>query len=317
MKKFVILKSLNKLFLYRYCVNFVHKRTVLKNPELEINRIFVPVFGRKADLKNPRNLVEKIYWMQINGDLSEWTLLADKFRMREYVKSRGCENYLPVLYNVWHSLDDLTKDSWEKLPMQFVIKANNGCGTVKVILDKTKVNFFKLKWTLRQWLAIPYGYNGFQPHYLAIQPCIIAEELLKQDSSLSLLSPNSMVDFKVWSFNGKPECILVTYNRHNNYHNIDLYDTQWKRLEFMLKKHSSVNISKEIVFPRPDCLDEMLSVASKLSLGHPQMRVDFYIVNGKPVLGELTMASGVGSYTSEFYDYLGDLTDISLMKLKK
>ena len=125
-----------------------------------------------------------------------------------------------------------------------------------------------------------------------------------------------MVDFKIWSFNGEPYCILVTYNRQNGRHSIDLYDTQWVRINSNLRSHSSVTIADGDVFPKPSCLVEMLNIAAILSKGHPQMRVDFYIVNGKPVLGELTMASGVGSYSNEFYETLGSLTDISLMKLK-
>lgn len=316
MKKVAILNLLNKSFLYRYCAYLIHKRACLKDPIGEINRIYEPVFGRKVNLSNPQNLVEKIFWMEMYGDLSNWTLMADKYRMREYVTLRGCGQYLPKLYAVWHSLKSFSKQSWEELPSQFVIKANNGCGTVKIIKDKKQTNFWKLKKTLYEWLAIPYGYSGYQRHYLAIPPCIIAEELLKQDDTLNKLSPTSMVDFKIWSFNGEPYCILVTYNRQNGRHSIDLYDTQWVRINSNLRSHSSVTIADGDVFPKPSCLAEMLNIAAILSKGHPQMRVDFYIVNGKPVLGELTMASGVGSYSNEFYETLGSLTDISLMKLK-
>lgn len=316
MKKITILNYLNSFFLYRYCAYLIHKRACTKDPLGEINRIYVPIFGRKINLSNPQNLVEKIFWMEMYCDLSEWTLMADKYRMREYVKSRDCEKYLPKLYAVWHSLKSFTKDNWAALPSQFVLKANNGCGTVKIIKNKQLIKFWKLKMTLYEWLAIPYGYSGYQRHYLDIPPCIIAEELLKQDVVLDRISPTSIVDFKVWSFNGTPHCILVTYNRDNGHHSIDLYDTKWQRINSNLRSHSSVTIASGVLFPKPACLDEMLSVASILSVGHPQMRVDFYIVNDRPVIGELTMASGVGSYSNEFYEHLGELTDLSLMKLK-
>ena len=45
------------------------------------------------------------------------------------------------------------------------------------------------------------------------------------------------------------------------------------------------------------------------------MRVDFYVVDGHPVLGELTMSTGYGYFTDEYYNYLGDLTDLSMMKV--
>ena len=41
---------------------------------------------------------------------------------------------------------------------------------------------------------------------------------------------------------------------------------------------------------------------------------DFYVVDNKPVIGELTMATGYGYFTDEYYNHLGDLTDVSLIK---
>lgn len=310
-----LVNLLNHSFAYRYLAYLMHKWMCLNNPVKEINRFFKPNFGRLVDLENPKNLVEKIYWMELNGDLNEWSIMADKYRMREYVKSRGCECYLPNIYDVWHSTKDITTNRWDNLPSQFVIKANNGCGTVMIISDKSKVNLKKIRRKLNHWMAIPYGYSGCQLHYTSIKPCIIAEELLVQDTELDVLSPNSMVDYKVWCFNGKPESVLVTYNRTQGKHFIDLYDTNWNRIDFQLREHDNVHIDKTKVFPRPDCLDELLRVAAILSDGHPQIRVDFYIVDKRPVLGELTLSAGIGSYTPAYYDYLGSLTDLSLMKI--
>ena len=166
---------------------------------------------------------------------------------------------------------------------------------------------------MKHWLDIPYGYRGFQPHYLSIKPCVLAEELLVQDKSLDALS-SSMVDFKVWCFNGKVESIFVAYNRSKTLLNIDLYDVNWNRLRDCVRSQGMDKVNDNIVFPKPECLELMLSIASKLSLGHPQMRVDFYIVNNKPIIGELTMASGYGYFTEEYYNHLGDLTDTQLMK---
>lgn len=312
LKKF-IMRLFNKSYFYRLIAYHIQKWCVNLNPMLEINRYYIPVFGKKPDLDNPKNLVEKIYWMQLHCDLSLWSLYADKYRMRDYVKECGYEQNLPKLYNVWHTIDDFTEQEWNELPKQFVLKANNGCGTVMVIKDKNKHNFKKVRNTLAHWLAIPYGYRGFQPHYLGIKPCLFAEELLMQDQELVRLSPESMVDFKVWCFNGKPECILVTYNRLNGSYNRNLYDTNWNRMYSELNVRNSVEIDENIIFPRPVCLDEMLQIASRMSIGQPQMRVDFYIVNKKPIIGELTMAAGFGSFTSNYYDYLGTLTDLSLM----
>lgn len=301
-----IIKKLKRNFYYKKIANYLLKISVNLNPMYEINRNYYARFKKKPNIKQPKNLIEKIYWMQLHCDTSEWTLCADKYRMREYVKDCGYEEYLPKLYGVW---EDPNEIAWDKLPTQFVIKANNGCSTVLIVEDKNLLDERKLKREFRRWLSIPYGYRAYQPHYLSIRPCILAEELLSQDKSLTALS-SSIVDFKVWCFNGKAESILITYNRSKTHHDVDLYDIKWNRLKDCLSKQ----INNVNVFPKPECLDLMLSIASKLSTGHPQMRVDFYIVNNKPVIGELTMTAGYGTFTEEYYDYLGNLTDVTLLK---
>lgn len=305
-----IILFLNKSFLWRKMAYYYQRWSVNRNPMKEIRRNYVYRFGKEPNLEKPRNLIEKIYWMQLHCDTSVWTLCADKYRMREYVKSRGCADYLPKLCGVWNSAAEI---KWESLPQQFVIKTNNGCASVLVVNNKDDFNEYKVKKQMKHWLDIPYGYRAYQPHYLGIKPCILAEELLHQDESLNVVSC-SMVDFKVWCFNGRAESILVAYNRRKTLLNIDLYDTNWDRLSNNIRSNGLDKVNNEVVFPKPDCLDLMLSIAGRLSAGHPQMRVDFYVVDNKPVIGELTMATGYGYFTEEYYNHLGDLTDVSLIK---
>ena len=309
--KLKVIRTLNRFFVYRYIAYLVHRHSCLKNPVSEINRVFYSVYGRTPDLEKPRHLIEKIAWMELYCDVSEWTLCADKYRMRDYVNARKCGQYLPKLYGVWNSPKNIV---WSSLPKQFVLKANNGCGTVLVVKDKENYSERNIKRLLKKWLAIPYGYRGYQRHYLNISPCIIAEELLLQDKELDKLSPQSIVDFKVWCFDGNVESILVTYDRTPSGLYCDLYDAEWNRLANYLQETDHIHMRPEVVFPRPACLEEMKTIASVLSKGHPQMRVDFYIVNGKPVIGELTMATGYGYFTDDYYYHMGELVDLSRMR---
>lgn len=297
--------------IYSYSTYLAHRLTVALSPEFEINRCYKKVFGHKANLKFPKSLVEKIYWMQLHCDTTQWSLLADKYRMRDYVISKGYGNYLPKLYGMWENPVQLAID---QLPTSFVIKANNGCATVFVVKDKSLYDWNQKKKDIVKWLRIPFGYSGYEPHYLHIKPCIIVEELLEQNEELNKLSPNSMVDYKFWCFNGHVESCLVTYNRKGSSHTIDLYDMNWNRLTKYLNNHKSGKYNPNVEIPRPGCLEKMIEIASKLSKGQPEMRVDLYIVKNRPVIGELTMSAGYGSFTEEYYDYLGDLVDMSILK---
>ena len=66
------------------------------------------------------------------------------------------------LYGKWDIIDDI---DFLKLPRQFVLKANNGCGTVMIVRNKEDLNIKETKKKLKRWLNLPYGYNGAQLHY--------------------------------------------------------------------------------------------------------------------------------------------------------
>ena len=94
-----------------YLKYLVHRLTVGISPKLEINRCFKKTFGHKANLENPQSLIEKIYWMQLHCDTRQWTLFADKYRVREYIESKGYAAFLPKLYGVWKSPNEIYIDS--------------------------------------------------------------------------------------------------------------------------------------------------------------------------------------------------------------
>lgn len=257
---------------------------------------------------NPTNLIEKINWLQLNSDTTLWTKCADKYRVREYLKEKGCGNYLNELYGVWDKAEEV---DFESLPNQFVLKANHGCGEVMVVKDKSTLNIEQTRKKMSKWLKDNYGKKSGQTHYTRIKPCIIAEELLVQSEELNSFSPKSLVDYKVWCFGGEPESIFVAYNRHNTLMvNMALYDTKWKPIPQYLRDTDLEKYNPNVSIPKPDCLEEMLEIARKLTKPFPEVRLDFYIINGKPYIGEMTFTSGYGYFTDDYYEYLGSKVNL-------
>lgn len=289
-----------------------HKIFCTINPKIEMIRWYKTAFGVKPSIEHPSNLLEKIYWMLLHTDTSLWTKCADKYLAREYITECGLGDYLPKLYGKWDNPEDI---SFDGLPDSFVLKANNGCGTVHIVKNKASEDIESIINMAKKWIAVPYGYAGGEIHYTKIKPCIIAEDLLDNDFEDSF-SPHSMVDYKVWCINGEPECVLVTFDRYDNEHGVDLYDLDWKRCpEKMGEKRRKLLRDKQI--PKPVCLSEMLSMARTLSATFPEVRVDFYVVHDKPVVGELTFTAGMGSLSPEYYEYLGSKIDLSkLIRIK-
>lgn len=98
--------------------------------------IYYGRFGKYMNLQNPRNLNEKINWLKFNSDTSIWTLLADKYRVREWLENKGLIDYLVPLYGVWEKPNEI---DMAVLPNEFVLKTNNSCGTVILVENKQQV----------------------------------------------------------------------------------------------------------------------------------------------------------------------------------
>lgn len=304
----------NKFILsaYKEYLYFRNKLLCKINPKFAANIVYKKTFGKPINWEKPQNLIEKILWMEQYTDTTLWTKCADKYRVREFVKERGCEETLIKLYGMWENPEDIDFDS---LPNQFVLKANNGCGTVMIVKDKNKLDRKKTIKLLKNWIKRPFGYSSAQLHYLKIEPYIIAEELLTQDKTLNKISPSSMVDYKVWCINGEPEAILMTFDRTKVSLKLKLYSTEWKDISHHIVYGGHYPNFNDIQIPKPECLESMLEIAKKLSAGFPEVRVDFYIVDNTPKFGELTFSTGFGYFTEEYYKYLGSKIDLS--KLEK
>jgi Glycosyl transferase family 2. len=302
-----ILKK-NKWFrsIYSFYLEKKYKSLYEKDPHLAANEEYRAIFHKDINWENPNNLMEKINWLQFNTDTSLWTLCADKYRVREYIEKKGLGQCLPKLYGHWDKAEDIDFDT---LPNSFVMKVNNGCGTVLVVKDKSKLNQKKTKKMLAKWLNKPFGYMGAQMHYLRIKPCIIAEELLIND--YKSISPNSMVDFKVWCINGIPESILIVYDRSKGHYCLDLYDINWNRMKENFNFNNHFEFRENVNIPKPACLDEILEISKNLSKPFDEVRIDFYVMNEKPIIGELTFTTGFGYFSKEYYKYLGSKIDIN------
>lgn len=276
-------------------------------PKTYISIKFREWFNKELNWSNPRDINEKIQWLKFYSDTSKWTLSADKYRVREYVEEKGLGKMLVQLYGKWDRAADI---DWDSLPQQFVMKVNNGSGDVKICQDKTKID--KDEWCryFDKLLHKKFGYLNAEHHYDKMKPCIIAEELL--DPKQQQIKTTSLVDYKIWCFDGKPMYIWVCFNRTEHSVEVITYDLDWQpHPEYSVSKDHYILAKQDV--PRPHSLNEMLDAAAKLSEGFPQVRVDLYEVGGKPYFGEMTFTSGAGNnyfYTQDFLNHLGDLTQL-------
>lgn len=234
--------------------------------------------GLKLNLENPIRFNEKIQHRKLNSNNPLYSICADKYSVREYVKNKIGEDYLIPLLFVG---DNLTKKDIDKLPNSFVVKTNNASKTNIIILDKNVENLDNIINKVNKFLKIEFWYRSFEMFYKKISPKVIVEKLLLTDKGKV---PD---DFKFHVFKNKI-IIQVDSDRYNDHKRL-FFSEDWKELDFSLgfKKNESK-------FNKPDNLKEMITVAKKLSEDFDYVRVDLYNLNGKIYFGELTFTHGSG-----------------------
>lgn len=274
------------------------------SPKLLVNLLYWRTNRQWIDWKNPRSIDEKIQWLKFYGDSSQWSRLADKYAVREYVKEKGLEEILVPLLGHWEKAEEI---DWNALPNQFVMKTNHGSGDALICKDKSTLD--TAYWTrfFAKQLKLKFGTSMGEPHYDKIQPCLIAEQYL--DSTKQQVASSSPVDYKIWCFDGKPAYVWECHNRTKHGCTVGLYDLDWNFLPQYCVSLDHYILSEQPI-PKPQHLSEMLQYAGILTKGFPVVRMDMYEVDGKIYFGEMTFTPASGSndfYTKEFLGILGSL----------
>ena len=241
------------------------------------------VTGQYLNLDNPRTFNEKIQWLKLYDSTPIKTRLADKYLVRDWVKEQIGEQYLIPLLGVYDKFEEI---DFAKLPKQFVIKCNHGCGYNIIVKDKSKLNQQEAKEKLDKWMNENFAFKiGYELHYRDIRPKIIIEKFIENKGT------DDLYDYKFWCFNGKVEFIQFLSERNLSGLKMAFYDRKWNKQTFVY----SHPLDKKTI-KKPDNLDEMIQLAEALSKGFPCVRVDFYRLNdGTIYFGEMTFTSASGN----------------------
>lgn len=229
-------------------------------------------YGKPMHFLRPKTLTEKLIWLSYYWRHPLVVQCADKYRMRDYVKSVDLEFLLVPLIGVWEDPEDI---DFSALPNSFVLKCNHGCGYNIIVPEKKLLDIQDAKNQLRRWLNETYKGGVAENHYERIkQHLVIAENYLD-----ALSEGKQLIDYKIFCFNGEPQFVDVCYNRDENEAQHAEYTLDWVQFDC-----ERVNLEK------PKTLDKMIEYARMLAKPFPFVRVDFYEIKGTPWLGELTFS---------------------------
>ena len=126
--------------------------------------------GRRLSYLHPKNINEKLYWLNRYWQEPLKTQCADKYAVREYVEKKGLGSILVPLIGVWDNAEQIDFNS---LPNQFVLKCNHGSGYNIICVDKDNLNIEQTKNTLASWMQIDFSSLSHELHYKDIPRKII------------------------------------------------------------------------------------------------------------------------------------------------
>ena len=259
---------------------------------------------KRLDWNNPVTFNEKLQWLKLHDRKDIYTTMVDKCDVKQYVANIIGKSYIIPTIGVYKRFEDI---DFDELPKQFVIKCTHDSGGLVICRDKTKLKYEDAEKKISSCLKRNYYYSGREWPYKNVEPRIIVEKYMSDMNS------DSVIDYKFFCFNGKPEIVLACSDRFSDSGLKETwFDSEWNLLPVTEGGH---DIDKSI--KKPKKFSEMKALACKLSKNIAFVRVDFYEFGGKVYFGEITFfpASGFERFNPENWNKnLGDMIDLGLVK---
>lgn len=263
----------------------------MKNDEFYLKMDYFLLMRKKLNLKNPQTFNEKLQWLKLYDRKPEYTKMVDKYEVKKYVARIIGEEYVIPSLGVWDRVEDI---EWEKLPNQFVLKCTHDSGGLVICKEKESLDIEGAKCKLRKALKTDYYIGSREWPYKNVKPRIIAEQYMEDETG-------ELRDYKFFCFDGDVKALFIASDRTKDVETkFDFFDENFNHLPFT-NGHPNADVPPS----KPICFKEMKKLASVLSKGIPQVRVDFYEIRGKVYFGEMTFFhwSGMTPFVPEEWDY--------------
>lgn len=252
--------------------------------------------GYWPNIDNPRTFNEKVAHRKLRERDDRFRILADKWEVRNYVRSKIGDNNLSKVYAVISSISEL---DFRDLPERFVAKPTNQSGKVYFVKSKSSLNKDEFFSTIKKWLRSKFDYGIFHGEYWYkdIPSRVMFEEYLSDGKH------DIPPDFKIYVFHGRAHVIQVSFRFPQ--HRMNFYTREWQQIP--LRKGDRPNEPINPGHIKPDKLEEMIAIAETLGSDFDFIRVDLYYLSNsrRIVFGELTPAPGSGysRFTPRHYDF--------------
>ena len=241
---------------------------------------YLIAFRKPLHLKNPRTFNEKLQWLKLYDRNPEYTRMVDKLEAKKYVAERIGEEYIIPTLGVWDRFEEIDFDA---LPDQFVLKCTHDSGGLVICKDKKSLVLDAAREKITACLKENYYWDYREWPYKNVKPRIIAEPYLRDDET------GELRDYKFYTFGGEVKALLIISGRDTPDAGGDYFDAEFHHLDMQWGYKNA-----KVLPAPPKSMEEMIRLAQLLSKSTPELRVDFYEINGKPFFGEMTFFDGGG-----------------------
>lgn len=248
------------------------------------------IFGRLPHIRHPRRLTEILQWTKLYDRNPLYHSLVDKAAVKEYVASKIGPEYVIPTIGIWDSTDEI---DWQSLPESYVLKCVHDSGSTVVCRSSESFDRSAAVRKLRSAQSRDFYTQEREWVYKGVKPRIICEKYMCDDP----------VDYKFFCFHGRPEFMFVATDRSSETEEVkfDFFDMEYRHLDI---RNGHPNASEPP--SKPQCFEQMKALAAILSEGMPQVRIDFYEIDGRVYFGEYTFChfGGVVPFEPDEVDVL-------------
>lgn len=246
-------------------------------------------FGRRLHLNRPVAFTEKLQWTKIHDRNPLYHQLVDKFEVKKYVAEKIGEEHIIPTIGVWENFNDI---DFSSLPNQFVLKCTHDSGSTIVCTDRVNFDVEDAARRLGKALSRDFYTMSREWAYKGVRPRIIAEKYMGDD----------LPDYKFFCSDGKVRFMFIATDRNKPGEEVkfDFFDAAFNHLDV---KNGHPNA--EVTPSKPAGFEKMMELASRLSEGIPQVRIDFYEKDGNIYFGEYTFChfGGFVPFEPDSMDY--------------
>ena len=257
-------------------------------------RMYRHKFGRFPNLLAPRTYNEKMQLAKLTWRSPLLPVFVDKVRAKAFVAEHfGADLVTPNLY-VGDNLPPRAERNW---PLPYVIKVNHACKTNIFVRSQADIDWDAIEAKIDRWLARAYGRRMGEWAYSLVPRKVLVEPFLGDPAT-------TPAEFKFTTLGGKVALISATTDRYGQ-RRAGHYDPEWRKLPVYFSPRP-----EPLDTPPPPQFERLKHIAEAFGERLPQVRLDFFVVDGQPRFSEITLYSGSGLAPIEPVEFDRELGDL-------